>query len=256
MCNKIKPFIQCRNCPRKGKDGPSVGYYYDTVGDYKVIKECSCHKKWRESAELERKMISSGVVPDYTFEDYCGYKSIRDLNALRQIAEYPDKFLYKTMIYVYGPNSCQKTSMCQALAKELILKGYKVQYTFMYDLLSALVKNFDDPHQEEKDYLVQRCADCDFLFLDESFDKKKVTVFNSGYQLPFLDNFLRSQFEIEKKTIIFISNKMPSQIEEEGFSSSLQALVERNVRNSTLEFQDKWIENANKLDRLGIFVNK
>lgn len=220
-----------------------------------MIRECSCHRKWRQAAELEARMVQSGVVPDYTFDNYCGEKSIRDLNALKKIAEFPDRFLYRTMIYVYGPNSCQKTSMCQALAKELIIKGYKVQYTSMYDLLTSLVKNFDDPNQERKDYLVERCSDCDFLFLDESFDKEKVTVFASGYQLPFLDNFLRSQFETEKKTIIFISNRMPNQISEQGFSSSLQAFVERNVRNSTLFFQDKWIENVNRIDRLGVFEN-
>lgn len=253
MCNKIKPFIQCRNCPRKEKDGPLAGYYYDNVEGYQVIKECSCHKKWREQSELQLKMIQSGVAPDYTFDDYCGYRSLNDLKALKSIADSPDRFLYRTMIYVYGPNSCQKTSMCQALAKELILKGYKVQFTYMYDLLNSLVKEYDDKHQEEKDYLVQRCAECDFLFLDESFDKKKVTVFNSGYQIPFLDNFIRSQFEIEKKTIIFISNVRPNQIEAEGYGSSLQALVERNVKTSTLEFYDKWIDNVNKIDRLGLF---
>lgn len=253
MCNKIKPFIQCRNCPRREKDGPAVGYYYDKVDGYQVIKECSCHKKWREEVTLTQNMIQSGVVPDYTFDNYCGHKSLRDLNALRKIAEYPDRFVYKTMIYVYGPNSCQKTSMCQALAKDLIMKGYKVQFTYMSDLVSALVKEFDDPHQEKKDYLIQRCADCDFLFLDESFDKTKVTIFQSGYQIPFLDNFLRSQFEIEKKTIIFISNILPNQIEEAGYSPSLQALIERNVKNSTLKFQDKWIDNVNKYDRLGLF---
>lgn len=256
MCNKIKPFIQCRNCPKKEKDGPSAGYYYDTVNGYQVIKECSCHKKWRQAAEMELKMSQSGVRPDYTFDNYRGYKSIRDLDALKKIAEYPDRFLYKTMIYVYGPNSCQKTSMCQALAKELIIKGYKVQYIQMYDLINALVKDFNDPHQDEKDYLVQRCSDCDFLFIDESFDKTKNKVFASGYQIPFLDNFLRSQFEIEKKSIIFISNKRPNQIEEEGFSSSLQAFIERNVKTSTLEFYDKWIESVNKIDRLGLFGDK
>ena len=106
--------------------------------------------------------------------------------------------------------------------------------------------------------------DCDFLIIDEAFDLKKSTIFASGYQIHYLDNFIRNRFEINKKSIIFISNVLPRDIASippsrpkeaprEGFGQSLQSLVERNVRESTLMFNDVWTENVNVIDRLGLF---
>lgn len=246
-------FIPCRNCPNRSKGGPMLGYYYDKLNGFDIVKECDCHRKWRLEQEFNRELILSNINPDYTLDNYVGTKSINDIEALKTILMYPDKFIYKKMIYIYGPNGCQKTTMCQALGKELIKKGYSVQYQTMNEIITALVQSFDDPNQEQKDYLIQRCSNCDFLIIDESFDIKKVTLYNSGFQIPFLDNFIRSRFDINKKTIIFISNKKQDMIAKEGFGASMESLIERNTRQSTLFFNDVWVENANKIDRFGLF---
>ena len=48
-----------------------------------------------------------------------------------------------------------------------------------------------------KDSLIgKKYLECDFLIIDDSFDKKKATIFKSGYQIPFLDEFLRTRLEI------------------------------------------------------------
>lgn len=265
MC-KIKEFIPCRSCPNREKGGPQQGYYYDVVGGFKVIKECECHKRWKKEAELSIKLKDSNIVPDYTFDNYRGTKSLDDLNCLKKIAENPNKFIYKKMIYLYGPNGCQKTSMVQALGKELILKGFSVQYTLMSDLINSLISDFSDNEEskDKKNYFIQKCLDCDFLIIDEAFDLSKVAIYSSGYQIPYLDSFIRNRFELNKKSIIFVSNKMPNEIAsvpinrggeltKSGFGISLQSLVERNVRESTLTFKDVYIENANIIDRHGLF---
>jgi len=246
-------FIPCRNCPNIKLGGPRAGYYYSKLNGLDIARECDCHKKWRLDQELNNELTLSNINPDFTFDDYVGTHSLDDVNALKQIAENPEKFKYKTMVYVYGPNGTQKSSMCQALGKALIEKGYKVQYQTMNEIINALVKSFDDPNQEQKDYIIHRCSDCDYLIIDESFDIKKVTLYNSGFQLPFLDNFIRSRFDISKKSIIFISNKRQDQINTEGFGPSLQSLIERNTKQSTLIFNDLWINNVNKIDRFGLF---
>jgi len=257
MCKQKKnEFIPCRSCPNLTKGGPAKGYYYDEVNGYQVIKECSCHKKWRKEQELALKLEQSNIRPDYTFDNYVGTKSLRDLNALKTVAENPDRFLYKTMIYLYGPNSCQKTSMVQSLGKELIMKDFTVMYTTMKDLISAIIvgsETFEDPAKEDKDYLLKKCTECDFLIIDEAFDKEKVKIYNSGYQIPYLDNFIRTRFEIGKKSIIFVSNKKQEEIESEGFGKSLQSLVERNTRSSTLIFNDVWSVSKNSINRFGLF---
>ena len=98
--------------------------------------------------------------------------------------------------------------------------------------------------------------EADLLILDESFDKFKVNIFNTGYQLPFLDSFLRSKFEVGKKCILFISNVPPNNISQNGFGDSLQSLVERNVATSTFIFKDKFSRNAVELEHLALFGDK
>ena len=266
MCVKTQEFRQCRSCPRLKLDGPEPGYYYNKVGNYTFIQECDCHRRWRESVTKTNEMVLSQITYDCTFDDYVGTKSLKDLECLRKVVANPEYFKDKKMIYMWGPNGCQKTSMAQALGRELILKGYTVQYTLMSSLITGLVSDFseDDSAKEKKEYFIKRCSDCDFLIVDEAFDHKKITLYTSGYQIPYLDTFLRNRFEINGKSIIFVSNVSPKQIAEvppskpgeiakQGFGISLQNLVERNVRQSELKFNDVWIENVNKVDPYGVF---
>lgn len=258
-----KKFIPCRACIAREKQGiktpqgsdgkPQYGYYYDNYNGYEVIKECECHKKWREAYELSRKLERSGLSQDYTFDDYRGTESLEQLNALKQIASNFPKFAHKKMIYVWGKNGTQKTSMVQALGKSLVEQGYSVQYLLMNTLLNNLVKDFDTGNQEEKDAFIRKCADVDFLIIDEAFDSTKTTIYKSGYQVPFLDAFIRSRFETGNKSILFVSNKLPEEIESQGFGGSIQNLVIRNTKQSFLEFKDVYVDNTNTVDRMGLF---
>ena len=247
----MRPFIPCRKCV--GKPGPKPGYYYDMLDGFQVIVECDCHKNWKSQVEFERNLKISNINPDYEFKDYVGSKSIKDCKALEFMADHYEKFNYKTMVYLWGKNGCQKTSMVQTLGKQLISKGYTVQYTLMSDLLNALVKEFEDENSSKKEAFIKRCMNVDLLIVDESFDSRKVTIYKSGYQIPYLDNFIRNRFEIEKKSIIFVSNKKPNEIEEQGFGLSVQNLVERNTTQSFLKFEDEYIKSRGVPDRMGIF---
>lgn len=245
-----KKFIPCRKC--HNKKGPKPGFYYSTKNGYPVLVECECHKIWVEEAELERKLSYGDINPDYSFSDYKGEKSKDDLNALINFASNFKKYSYKTMVYLWGYNGSQKTSMAQACAKEIVKQGYSVQYVVMNSLVNALMYKEGN---EEDNSLIKRCLDVDLLIIDESFDAKKVTLYKSGYQIPYLDNFIRQRFEIDKKSILFISNKLPNEIEKQGFDFSIQNLVERNTRNSLLKFEDIYFEQEGIgiPDRLGLF---
>jgi DNA replication protein DnaC len=156
------------------------------------------------------------------------------------------------MVYLWGYNGSQKTSMAQACAKEIVKQGYSVHYVVMNSLVNALMYKEGN---EEDNSLIKRCLDVDLLIIDVSFDAKKVTLYKSGYQIPYLDNFIRQRFEIDKKSILFISNKLPNEIEKQGFDFSIQNLVERNTRNSLLKFEDIYFEQEGIgiPDRLGLF---
>jgi len=265
MC-KPKEFIQCRNCPRLKQDGPKPGFYYEKIDGKDVVLECDCHKKWRLSRLKEIKLTESGITMDYTFNDYVGTKSLADLECLKKIAKNPDKYSNKKMIYIWGPNGCQKTSMVQALGRELIEKNFSVQYTTMDNLITSLVSDFSrsESDNEKREYFLSKCMDCDFLIIDESFDLKKTHIYVSGYQVPYLDSFLRNRFDIGGRSIIFVSNVSPRNIadlppskpgepQRPGFGESIQNLVQRNVRESELIFRDVWVENVNSIDRTALF---
>lgn len=247
---EIKKFVQCRNCPRIENSGPAPGYYYKTENGLKVSVECDCHKKWREEKELMIKCESSHITTDYTFDDYRGKASEYELRCLKEYAYNFEKFKYGTMVYVYGGSGTQKTSMVQYAGKVLLKKGYKVHYIKMNDLLTYLISNKENNYNpseniENIQYELKRCNDCDLLIIDESFDPSKIFVYKSGYQMPFLDSFLRNRFELNKKPIIFISEVKPSDIEKYGYSHSLKDFVERNTKTSFLEFRDNYERNAN-----------
>lgn len=257
MCSTVRrEFIMCRNCPQRTQGKPSNipdGYYYDTLNGVQILKECSCHVKWRKANEVYYKLINANLKDNpYGFEDYKGTRSLEDVRALEYMSQHFDKFLTRKMIYLYGPNGTQKTSMSQALGKSLIEQGYKVQYILMQELLNNLMPDFDETDNDKK-AVIKRYMETDLLIIDEAFDKSKVTLYNSGYQIPFLDNFLRTRFEINKGSILFISNKKPEEISNQGFGESLQNFVIRNTRGSYLIFEDKYIENTCPVDRLSLF---
>lgn len=239
----MKRFIPCRKCAGNKKPG----YIEKKIDNLPVLIECDCHLKWRKESELERKCIESNIRPDYKWEDYKGTQSLADLDCLKKYSKDFNKFIYKTMVYVYGPNGTQKTSMVQALGKELISNDYSVMYTSMNDLINSLISNYDvsEEEAERKDFFLSKCSDCDLLIIDESFDPKKVTLYKSGYQIPYLDSFLRSRFEISKKSIIFVSNVKPSDIEKMGYGKSIEDFIRRNTSQSYLEFFDNYQRNCN-----------
>jgi len=75
------------------------------------------------------------------------------------------------------------------------------------------------------------------LIVDDAFDPKKITLYKSGYQLPFLDTFFRRRIEGLKKAICFTSNVPISEIGG-TFGQSIQALIKRSAPDP-MEFSDE-----------------
>ena len=83
--------------------------------------------------------------------------------------------------------------------------------------------------------------------------RNREDLFKSGYQIPFIDEFLRTRVDIDNKGIIFISNVRSCDIEKEGYSKSLQDFVERHTSRSTLEFKDKYSKEMSTVDPRSLF---
>lgn len=232
-CDKCKNSIRPGYILKKNEEG------------YEVFVECDCHKKWKKETLLEVKCRESGISTIHYFSDYLGKKSSRELGYIKDIANNFNKYRNKVM-YLYGKNGTQKTSTSLALGRELIDKGWSVYYIGMNDLINLLVKvNSFDENTEQDLFILDKIKDCDLLILDESFDSEKVTIFKSGYQIPFLDTFLKNRFDRDGKAILFVSNILPTCIS--GYGESLKDWVIRNTIRSVITFRDVYKEELMKL---------
>ena len=248
-------FIPCRNCAKL--EGPFPGYYYIKVGVRKAayVKECDCHRAWSEKQNLLRRLKEANVWTDLSYDpdvDYKGTDSLEDVSALKTYVALFEKKYSDKMIYMFGNNGTQKTTLAMWVARELIKKSHTVLYTLMETLSVSLSPDFK-AEDNSRELFVQKALDVDLLIIDEGFDKSKMTVYKSGYQIPFLDSFLRERFDIGKKAVVFISNKTIDSLSSSGFGDSLQSLVARNTNQSSLIFNDVYIKKANSIDSKGLF---
>lgn len=253
-------FIPCRICAKL--DGPEPGYYYnkETFFGRRTLVECDCHKKWSKSQEDLLKAKSSNIWSDafsYNPErDYKGDKSSEDVKCLVDYVSlfptYRDK-----MIFMYGPNGTQKTTLAMWVGAMLIQSGYSVHYMLMENLSVLLQPDFDESSDEssQRKTLHHRIMNTDLLIIDEAFDLSKMNLYKSGYQIPFLDRFIRERFDINKKGILFVSNMKVHTIGS-SFNASLGSLIERNTEESRLSFLDVYIKEAGKVDPRGLFKRR
>lgn len=263
-------FIPCRKC--KGKNGKVApeGYISTWVegkngSKVEVLTECDCHKKWVNECKVEARAKKANLnlkwINFNPEKDYVGTKS---LDSVKRVISYTNKSLDKSLdkdkrrrilsssLYIYGRNGTQKTTVANYMGYEFLRAGKKVKYFLMNDLIKLLQKaDRDEDIRVELDKISE---ESDLLIIDESFDKKKVTLYKSDFQIPFLDTFLRNRLQTVNKGIIFISNVSIDEIEDNGFTSSIQDLVKRNVpAYGILNFDDKFDEEKSDIDTEELF---
>ena len=244
----MEKFVPCRKCKKKAGSSLPEGYY---LGDNGLAVECKHHIVWKKAAELERKMLKRGFSKDalnWTPESYKGTKSRDDFERLLKYASLfsTDKVndAKKCFIYIYGPNGTQKTSVAQGIGKTINESGVDCRYILMKSLIDNLWKSQRDDEIEEE---IRELANCDVLILDEAFSKDKIHIWASGNQLGYIDEFLRERIN-NGKGCIFISNNLPTEIENQGFSHSLQDLVTREIKkqNALLTFVDNYFDSISE----------
>jgi hypothetical protein len=265
----MKQFIPCRKCSGKGINGKSDGFIYDKSRN--VLIECECHISWRNKKNLLSRMEKSGLqFDDFSLnydisKDYKGTSSLQSVEKVEKyISEFKkgsDKF-HHLILYIDGGNGTQKTTIGNFIGREIVSTVkpeykddyidplfYKAYFIQMNDLIKWLQAK-DSFNSDEQSILTKRIEEADVLIIDESFDKSKVTIYKSGYQIPFLDSFLRKWMTDSTKSLIFISNVPPSEIEANGYSHSIQDFVERSVKiyNSEFTFNDNYISQVDRID--------
>lgn len=202
-----------------------------------IAVETDQWKRIKKLIRLERKLEESGIplrTLEYTMESYVhsGDSTIPE-RMTKFINEFDSRYR-SVHLYLYGPNSTQKTSTASIVGKELIEQGFQVKFILMNNLVRLLQQqDFNKDNTTLSDAM-----NCDFLIVDDAFDPAKVTLYKSGYQIPSLDAFLRERLEVYSRSTCFTSNIPVSKIGD-SFGESIQALIERSVKG-VLHMTDKY----------------
>jgi hypothetical protein len=200
-------------------------------------EKCECLIKFQED-EQNKNIVANCNLPkdieNYSIEKYIGSDEEGNIPKLKIFIDKFEEKFRSIHLYCFGINATQKTTCISWLGREIAKKGNIVNYLTMQELTRFLCS---EQFNEELSCLVEKYNDSDLLILDESFDKSKVSIWKSGHQLPFLDEFLRKRLERNKKSTIFISNVKIEDISLD-FGLSLKSLIERNCKNTCLEFKD------------------
>lgn len=230
------------SCDKKCKNG----FFKSKNGDSLV--ECDYYKSWYEKDILRKSYKHNGFDLrnyDYSPRKYVGEKSIADKNRL---LNYTAQFIVsekvrQLLVYMYGPNGCQKSTLASYVGQQLIEHHLDARYLLMKDLVRNL-HNYDYDEKAKKQ--IDVWSNADLLIIDEAFDASKYKVTSSGYDLQFIDSFIRKRIQVDNKGLLFISNVHPDKIESQGFSYSIQDFVVRECKlhNSLLTFQDNYLSNS------------
>jgi DNA replication protein DnaC len=183
--------------------------------------------EFKNKKSLDIKLKSSNIpsyVLDLTIKDILKEDELK-IKLSKYLKDFDKKFRSIHLYFWSNKNGTQKTTSASILAKELILKGFNVKFILMSELTKLLLKE----SFEEVDEEINTLLNCDFLVIDDCFDPKKVTIYKSGYQIPFLDTFLRNRLELKRKATCFTSNYSLNEIDENTFGTSLVKLLQRQI---------------------------
>lgn len=251
-------FKACRKCHHTKGPVPEGYYMSESVNPRTGIKvpvmiECEHHRVWRIKKAAEKKFLDGGFNKDFFDYDIANYKGNESISNVSRLIKYVHLFddkdikneVVKSVLYLYGPNGTQKTTLGNWIGSELLQRGVSCQYALMKKIIDEL---WESQRNEESKAYIDKLLKCDVLIIDEAFSKDKIHLWQSGNQIGYIDEFLRERLN-NRKGIIFISNNAPDEIESQGFSHSIHDLVNRELlkTNGAMEMVDRYFDNIGQI---------
>lgn len=190
--------------------------------------------------QAEQWLRNCSSLTPYRLKDYKGTDAAGNIPKLqRYVKEFSEKFNSASLYFWSKFNATQKSTTAKAIIEELkdlyaenSLSEFQGEFVVANVLMNDL-KNED--YDEKSAERVKQYLAADLLVIDDAFAKDKVTLYKSGYQISFLDSFLRDRIDYKKKATIFTSNIPVSEIAP-LWGTSLGSLVDRAVYE--MEFKD------------------
>lgn len=236
------------------------GYYEIVENGEKKIVECECHRKFMADVRNFDVYERSGIPFDFHAYDVDSeYRGDISRGNLRKLHAYVEKFddpeFSSALLYLQGQSGTQKTHVAKWLGGQVINSGKKVVFTTMIELVTDLMRAADGFEKKDKQEDKAPVEYVDLVIIDDAFDKDRVNLWKSGYQLQFLDSFIRRRLSAGKGLVV-VSRFAPDQIVQQGFSESIQAIVSRevNMKKTLLKFEDSY--ESNMLNPKGLFEDE
>ncbi len=251
ISREFKPCEKCANKENLFKEG-----FLQSVDSNNnlVVRECDCHRQWRGYNQILTKFKKCGGNPllfNLEFSDYKEPIPDRFSKFAKQyFSNLSNPKIKSSFVWFYGDNGTQKTTMGNLFLKRLLINRVSSSFILMNSLAKLLMNaERDEVARKELEILSSK----EVLIIDESFDISKMSLYKSGWQIPFLDTFLRERIA-EGKGVIFISNVDVPDIDDR-FGKSLKDLITRTTTllNSRIEFKNRYLDSFSIIPEGGLF---
>jgi hypothetical protein len=193
-------------------------------------------EEWKEYLallEVKRYLLSAGIgeLTPYGLDTYIGEDSFGNIPKLKKYCdEFKTNFLH-THLYLWSRvNGTQKSTCAKDIIVRLAKRGVKSRFVLMDRLVKTLLDAERDADAKQK---AEEWAAAEFLVIDECFTKGQITLFKSGYQLAFMNTFLKERLEVFRRATCFTANAPIEDIGRE-WGVSIQSLVDRSVPDPML----------------------
>lgn len=188
-------------------------------------------KEWEEHLnllEVKRCLLSAdaGEATPYGMDTYIGEDRFNNIPKLKKYCnEFRTNFLHIHLYLWSRVNGTQKSTCAKDIIVRLAKQGIKSKFILMDSLIKTLLNAERDDDDKQR---VKEWSTVDFLVIDECFAKGQITLFKSGYQLAFLNTFLKERLEVFRRATCFTANVSIEDIGQE-WGASIQSLVGRSI---------------------------
>jgi hypothetical protein len=218
--------IQNDRFNHKGRLFPK--YRFEEVDGQEIIVFTEEWKEHLNFLETKRYLLSANVgeVTPYGLDTYIGEDRFNNIPKLKKYCdEFKTNFLHIHLYLWSRINGTQKSTCAKDIIVRLARQGIKSKFVLMDSLIKTLLDAERDDSSKQK---AKEWATVDFLVIDECFAKGQITLFKSGYQLAFLNTFLKERLEVFRRATCFTANVSIEDIGQE-WGTGIQSLVDRSI---------------------------